>query len=254
MERETKFVESERRDMMKKSNVLGMLFMVGLFLTSVSVQDVLSASKIGKAAVRQEKADVSKKAVQKMKPRPTAKRAIKKSPAAKNKMTRKAPAPVPKGPGDPDLRAELISAVPLGADQVRISGRITNVGGGDFVSDPSQAAAQVVLLLPHLSGPDSVPVIASVPISRLNQRQSMMITGTFDVLDYFPDFLRWGHASTNRNECEANMRVTFIVCVSYDPDIHYDSNDQNDDDNSGNDEERESAPTSRFRYIADCPS
>ncbi len=223
---------------MKRSHAWSSLVIAGIFLMGVSVQMGLAASQTAKTAVQQTQIDTSKKPVTKVK-----------GPAVMKKTT----PPVPKGPGDPDLAAELISASPMGTDRIQIIGRITNIGGSDFVSGPNQAAGQIVLLLPHLSGPDSVPVIRNVPITRLNSGQSMTINASFAARDYFPDFLHWGSSTRVANECPANIRATFIVWVSYDPDLHDDGNEQNDDGNHDNDEDRAAAPVSRFGYMADCP-
>jgi hypothetical protein len=169
---------------MKTFHKLGILMLGSFFLMGVMIQNPHAASQMTKKTVQpNNKAATLKKTMKHQ-----TKTVLKKTKKKKHKIilkkagkTLKKPFPTPKGAGDPDLRAELISATPLGDGRVQITGRITNIGGGNFVSGAGQAAAQIVLLLPHLTGPDSVPIIQSLPILRLNTRASMTISGSFRV-------------------------------------------------------------------------
>ena len=171
----------------------------------------------------------------------------------KKELPRRRLQPTPKGAMDPDLRAEVISATPMGTDAVRIAGRITNIGGGEYVSGPAPTTGEIQLQLPHLSGPEAVPVVYSVPIVRMRSGQVLNISTTVSISEYFPDFLRWGTSSTATGECPATLRMAFFVAVSYDPDLHDDGNEQNNDDDHSNDIDRLQAPAGQFGYIADCP-
>jgi hypothetical protein len=161
-----------------------------------------------------------------------------------------------KGPLDPDLRARRMSTTYSNSAEadgwnVQIAGRIENEGGGDFVSAPGSAEARIVLHLPGLSGPDAWPILKRVPITRINSGRFMNISETFDIREYQPSFLRWAPPdSAGSGECPARLNIEFIIQVTYDPDLHNDGNEQNDDDDHSNDQTTE---ISNRRYIARCP-
>ena len=145
--------------------------------------------------------------------------------------------PVPKGPGDPDLMAEIIRITPGPGGAITIQGRITNIGSGDFISGAGQAAGQIVVSLIHGRGPSSLIYLDNDPITRLNSHRSINLQGTYRI----PEFEGWGHESLEEGDCEAELAVEFIVWVAYDPDILMDGNDGNDDCDYSNNEVRRSS-------------
>ncbi len=231
-------LKSERIDPMKALNRLNIFILAGFFLMLVSFQNANAASQTTKKAVKQTKKStaVLKKPVKKIHKKKFKKKVVKK--------------PTPKGPGDPDLEARIISLTHRD-DITIVNGRVKNVGGGDFISGVGQAAAWVKVVLPHLSGPDAEPIVYSVPITRLNSGSTMVIRGTIRVKDYYPDFLYWGPPHWDLGGCEARMNHRIVLCVSYDPDIHMDGNEQNDDGNHDNDSHRWNNQN-QFRYTAEC--
>ena len=173
------------------------------------------------------------------------------SKAQKAKTMKMKNKPAPKGPGDPDLRATIVSVIPQPDGRVIINGAITNIGLGDFISAPSSAEGQVVVLLNGVTGPASLVYLTTQPIPRLNRGQTIRIQGTYTI----PDFADWGHVNLERGECAAQLNVDFIVWVTYDPDIMDDGNEDNDDSDWSNNEDRKhsmSMPNVRD-YKAECP-
>ena len=232
---------------MKPINQLSLFILAGFFLAMVIVQDTDAASYTTKKTIKQTNKIT---AVSKNTMKENQNKKLKKKSTNKYKPV-KTPRPVPKGPGDPDLLPRMIGVTRRG-EETTITARITNVGEGNFVSGAGQAAAWIQVVVPHLSGPGAEPIIKSVPITRINSGRSLTISGSFRVQDYFPDFLHWGPPSDTADGCEASMNETFIICVSYDPDLHMDGNEQNDDELHGNDRITWRS-RSNARYTADCP-
>ncbi len=151
----------------------------------------------------------------------------------------------------PDLEAKITRVSPRADGRIVIQGRIKNIGDGDFVCARNQAAGQVQLHLPALSGPSAWPILTERKFTRLNKGQSMNIQGIYTIAD----FIRWSGGNPSAGECPVELDMSFIVQVSLDPDILSDGNRQNDDADYGNNVDKKhcSAIHGVDSYITECP-
>jgi hypothetical protein len=129
---------------------------------------------------------------------------------------------------------------------LNITGKITNIGKQDFVSNPNQASANIIVYNPGFTGPNAYTYVKKVPISRLNKGQSITLRGRYEI----SGFIEWNHRNPRTGECQAEVEV--IVSVAYDPDIRMDSNPRNDDCNSKNDR-CPKVPANTVKYMVECP-
>ncbi|MCP3874533.1 MAG: hypothetical protein GY699_15430 [Desulfobacteraceae bacterium] len=105
----------------------------------------------------------------------------------------------------PDLEAKVLRLSRGPGGKITVQGRIKNVGAGDFVSRSGQAAGQVMVHLPELSGPSAWPILSQVSITRLNRGQSINVRGVYTI----PGFVRWGNGDLNSGECHKELNAKF---------------------------------------------
>lgn len=149
----------------------------------------------------------------------------------------------------PDLvagRPAITKQVIGGKGYVNLSAKIQNLGTKDFVSNPRQAEAQLIVKKLWMSGPESYVYVQKVPISRLNKGQEISLSGRFEL----PYFRKWDCADVQPGYCCQEIQV--IVMISWDPDIRMDSNPDNDDCRAYNDRCYD-APAHHVWYQVECP-
>jgi hypothetical protein len=149
----------------------------------------------------------------------------------------------------PDLvagRPTIVKQIISGKGYLNLSAKVMNQGTKDFISNPSQAEAQLYVKKLWMSGPASYVYIQKVPIARLNKGQEINLSGRFEM----PYFEKWDCADIVAGYCCQEVQV--IVAISWDPDIRMDGNLDNDDCRASNDRCYD-APAHHVWYQVQCP-
>jgi hypothetical protein len=145
--------------------------------------------------------------------------------------------------GRPAISKEIVG----GKGFLSITGKVMNHGSKDFISNPRQAEAQLLVKKLWMSGPGAYVYLQQIPIARLNVNQEINLSGRFEL----PWFERW--------DCDSPpvpgyccQQVQVVIMVSYDPDILMDANPDNDDCRYNNNQCPD-VPYNHVWYTVECP-